>query len=796
MILTAIATLLLLGAGDSDIASRVVDSKGEGIAGAKVTLLKTSDAGDRIAAKAESGADGRFTFSTAEIQERQIPSAIIIQVPGKGLTYAMLRGNPAPKEIEVLPATRARVTLLGPDGKPAAGIVVLPRLLVEGDQSGPPSFLSFPAELSKEMAATTDANGRCEIQGLPQKMRVSFDVEDDRFTRLSGAPLLLDADESTDIPPFALKPGASASGRVTRNGQGVPGIKVGAQEGRGDGWGEAVTDGQGNYTLRRLAPGTYNIALDLPNPEESGVAPANEGVVVTLGASLAGKNFDLKPGATVQGQVTDDSGKPVKDVYIGIYGPAHPRSSAWVQNVRTDADGKYTATVPPGEQFVYVMSGPGSPNKTVQAKLGTPTVVNFQIAIPVQPSVISGKIVDKDGNPVNGAKVRMFEASGQRYSDVDFAKTDKEGQFSFQAMSLPVVLRATDGQSVNSKLVKLAKAGTVQITLDQTGGQVTGKVIDEKGQPVKGAIVKCLEWNEGSGMYIAEITTGEDGGYAISGLFPDLQYSIVAYARGYGPQDVQRMKVAQRVELPPLKLPVADSFVAGQIVDESGKPVLGANIEITQSGYDHRTTTDAQGRFRLDSLPKGEISVYISLGQAYLNHRLTAGEANAVLVLKQPPKTVEAAPKTKEILDLPAPALKAGDWVNSKPMTLQTLKGKVVVIDFWAIWCSPCRAALPEVKKLAAKYKANKGVFVMGLHDSTTWESELIKFAKKEGITYPLAIDKTSSNTQSFGQTALQYGIEGIPTVVVIDQKGVVRYRGHSVKEAELMVARLLKISK
>jgi peroxiredoxin len=103
---------------------------------------------------------------------------------------------------------------------------------------------------------------------------------------------------------------------------------------------------------------------------------------------------------------------------------------------------------------------------------------------------------------------------------------------------------------------------------------------------------------------------------------------------------------------------------------------------------------------------------------------------------------------------------------NDKDLALTSLRGKVVLVDFWASWCAPCRKELPNVKRAYAKYK-NKGFEILGVSldkDRDAW----IEAISTEGLTWPQV-----SDLKFWQSEAVQvYAIQSIPYTVLIDKEG------------------------
>jgi thiol-disulfide isomerase/thioredoxin len=174
-------------------------------------------------------------------------------------------------------------------------------------------------------------------------------------------------------------------------------------------------------------------------------------------------------------------------------------------------------------------------------------------------------------------------------------------------------------------------------------------------------------------------------------------------------------------------------------------------------------------------------------------------------------KTIESARALLAMIGKPAPAIDPMEWVNGDPETLESLKGKVVLLDFWAVWCGPCIATFPHLKHLDAEY-GPKGLTIIGVTrqynfgwddaasnasraaEPVTLEEEMAmleKFIAKHELTHRTMVTPKDSPMQS------EYQVTGIPHAVLLDKQGNVRLvkigsGAKNAEEIEAMVQTLL----
>ena len=125
--------------------------------------------------------------------------------------------------------------------------------------------------------------------------------------------------------------------------------------------------------------------------------------------------------------------------------------------------------------------------------------------------------------------------------------------------------------------------------------------------------------------------------------------------------------------------------------------------------------------------------------------------------------------------------------VNGNTIRLADYKNKIVILDFWATWCGPCRRGIPDLVSIQKEF--TKDVVVIGISVEQETKMEVPMFMQKQHINYPVVF-ATESVVNNYG------GISGIPTSFIVDQNGNIADTHVGLVEKQVLVSKIKSLLK
>jgi peroxiredoxin len=431
----------------------------------------------------------------------------------------------------------------------------------------------------------------------------------------------------------------------------------------------------------------------------------------------------------------------------------------------------------------------------IQAVLGHPDFADSAVSyLPVESEQrnivlqrgrrVSGRVTFS-GAGVSGAHVSVFRTGTQGQKVFANTVTDTEGFYTvrLEPNVYGIAARHADYAPPPPAPLEVAPdTDTPPLNFEMKPAKyIRGKVLLPNKKPSGGT---RITYREGPTLY-DDTFTNNKGEFSLKVPGGPGALSVLA-PPGYiypSPVDIQiALGDVKDVDLKPIELEPLP-VITGIIKDAEGNASGPALVTALNLPVPYSVVSDEKGRF---SMPLNFMPAVETI-QLRAEHKLRFQRAPFEVDLKKvkptelkleqytpelaPRPAIPGANNLDGLVGKPAPALKGDAWVNSEPVTLESLKGKVVVMLFWAGFDEDMGpVVIRELLTLRQLLADQDDVAFIGIHDAISAKDEIAEYIKNYTIPFPVLRDTDEQTT--FGE----YGIVFIPEIVLLDKKGNLRY--------------------
>lgn len=368
-----------------------------------------------------------------------------------------------------------------------------------------------------------------------------------------------------------------------------------------------TADGSGQYSFNNLAPGNYQVRSFATNYSTTTVSSTVNAGNTTI------TNLFLEPNpGSIQGTVVDS------DTMAAIAGAsvqAVNSQNVIVASTTTNGSGQYSfdSLLPGSYSLIFTANGYATQN------LGAVVVSNAMITVNAFLSrlagALDGTVRDPNAVAIAGATVTVFQNSIQIGSVI----SDANGNFMVAGLppgSYTVVVSAPNYTTETvAAMIENGQTTTINITLNEDPGTLTGSVRDTNNDPIAGGSV-TVQISTGTGIIVATTVTAPDGSYTLPNLAPG-NYTVVAAASNFQAAAQGVTIVSNGTSIVNFNLAADPGSISGIVTNEqTGTPIIGANVQVRvqdSSGVVIATVlTDDNGQYVVNGLAPGIYTVVVS----------------------------------------------------------------------------------------------------------------------------------------------------------------------------------------